>query len=97
MKVKSRFEDVDELTAKVTSATVKNKTRQAKFAAICCPPLPVVTRWRYWLKAALCYANDLSEMKATVLMGLVFSLTQAKISLPTIGFTTQLLKIKNAI
>ena len=36
MIVRSRFKDVDQLIAKVTSttATVENKTRQAKFAAI---------------------------------------------------------------
>ena len=45
MKVKSHFEDVDQLIAKVKSTTVKNKTRQAKFAAIGCPPQPIVTRW----------------------------------------------------
>ena len=32
VKVKSPFEDVDQLIAKVKSITVKNKTRQAKFA-----------------------------------------------------------------
>ena len=31
-KVKSYFEDVDQLIAKVKSATVKNKTRQTIFA-----------------------------------------------------------------
>jgi len=32
MKVKSHFEDVDQLIAEVKLVTVKNKTRQAKFA-----------------------------------------------------------------
>ena len=58
MKVKSHFEDVDQLIAKVKSTTVKNKTRQAKFATIGCPPQPVVTRWGSWLNAALCYAKN---------------------------------------
>ena len=31
MKIKSRFEDVDQLIAKVKAVTIKNKTRQAKF------------------------------------------------------------------
>ena len=44
IKVKSHFEDVDQLIANVKSPTSKNKTRQAKFAAIGFPPQPVVTR-----------------------------------------------------
>ena len=44
MKVKSHFEDVDELIAKVKSATVKNKTRQVKFPTIACSTQPVVAR-----------------------------------------------------
>ena len=34
MKVKSHFEDTDELIAKVKSATVKNKTKQVKLTTI---------------------------------------------------------------
>ena len=46
MKVKSHFKDVDQIIAKVKLATVKNKTRQVKFATIGigCPIQPVVTR-----------------------------------------------------
>ena len=44
MKIKSHFEDVDQLIAKVKAATIKNKTRQAKFSAIGYPPQPVPTR-----------------------------------------------------
>ena len=36
LKVKSHFEDVDLLIAEVKSATVNNKTRQAKFATLGC-------------------------------------------------------------
>ena len=43
-KVKSHFEDVDQLIAKVKSATIKNKTIQAKFPAIGCVPQRDVTR-----------------------------------------------------
>ena len=45
MKIKSYFEDVDQLIAKVKAVTIKNKTRQAKFSAIGYPPQPVPTRW----------------------------------------------------
>ena len=34
MKIKSHFEDVDQLIAKVKAVTIKNETRQAKFSAI---------------------------------------------------------------
>ena len=44
-KVKSHFEDVDQLITKTKLAAVKNKTRQAKIATIGCPTPPVVTRW----------------------------------------------------
>ena len=44
MKIKSDFEDVDQLIAKVKAVTIKNKTRQAKFSAIGYPPQPVPAR-----------------------------------------------------
>ena len=36
MKVKSHFEDIDQLIAKVKSAALKSETRQANFATIGC-------------------------------------------------------------
>ena len=44
MKIKSHFENVDQLIAKVKAVTIKNKTRQAKFSAIGYPPQPIPTR-----------------------------------------------------
>ena len=41
MKIKSHFENVDQLIAKFKAVTIKNKTRQAKFSAISYPPQPV--------------------------------------------------------
>ena len=58
MKIKSHFEDVDQLIAKVKAVTIKNKTRQTKFFAIGYPPQPVPTRWGSWLNAALYYAKN---------------------------------------
>ena len=52
-KIKSLFEDMDQLIAKVKAKTIKNKTRQAKFSTIGYPPQPVSTRWGSWLNAAL--------------------------------------------
>ena len=59
MKIKSHFEDLDELIAKIKAVTIKNKTRQAKFYAIGYSPKPVPTRWGSWLNAALYYAKNL--------------------------------------
>ena len=66
MKIKSHFEDVDQVIAKVKAVTIKSKTRQAKFSAIGYPPQPVPTRWESWLNAALYYAKNLLEVKAIV-------------------------------
>ena len=44
MKIKSHFEDVDQLIAKVKAVTIKNKTKQAKLSAIRYPSQPVPTR-----------------------------------------------------
>ena len=44
MKIKSHFEDVDQLIVKVKAVTIKNKTRQAKFSAIGYPSQPVPTK-----------------------------------------------------
>ena len=53
MKIKSHFENVDQLIAKVKAVTIRNKARQAKFTAMDYPPPPVSTRWGSWLNAAL--------------------------------------------
>ena len=68
MKIKSHFEDVDHLIAKVKAVTTKNKTRQAKFFVIvyCYPPQLVSTRRGSWLNVALYYAKKLPEVKAIV-------------------------------
>ena len=97
MKIKSHFEDVDQLNAKTKAVTIKNKTRQAKFSAIGYPPQPVVTRWESWLPAALNYAKNLPEVKAVVesFVGSWILVTQAKVSLQKSGLTGQLLKIKD--
>ena len=60
MEIKSHFEDVDQLIAKVKSVTIKNKTIQAKFSSVGYPPQPVPARWASWLNAALSYATKLA-------------------------------------
>ena len=96
IKIISHVEDVDQLIAKVKAVTIKNKTRRAKFSAIGYPPQPVPTRWESWLNAALYYAENLSEVKATVesFVGFGILATQAKVRLQKSGSAGQLLKIK---
>ena len=97
MKIKSHFEDVDQLITKVKAVTIKIKTRQAKFSAIGYPPQPVPTRWGNWLNAALRYAKNLPEVKAIAesFVGSGILVTQAKVSLQKRGLAGQLLKIKD--
>ena len=82
MKIKSRFEDVDQLIAKVVAVTIKNKTRQTKFSAIGYLPQPVPTRWGNWLNAALYCAKKFPKIKAIVesFVGSGILETQAKVS-----------------
>ena len=92
MKIKSYFEDVDQLIAKVKAVTIKNNFRLAKFSAICNPPQPFSIKWGSWLNAALYYAKNLPEVKATVesFVGSGTLVTQAKVSLQEIGLAGQL-------
>ena len=89
MKIKSHFEDVDQLIAKVKAVTIKSKTRQAKLSAIGYPPQPVTTKWGCWLNAALYYAKNFPEVKAIVesIVGSGILVTQAKASLQKSDFS----------
>ena len=95
MKFKSQFEDVDKLIPKVKSASVKNQTRQAKFATI--QTQPIGSRWESWLNAALYYGKNLPTVKMIVesFEGSGILAAQANASLETIGLATQLFKIKD--
>ena len=97
MKIKSYFEDVAQLIAKVKAEIIKNKTRQAKFSAVCYPPQPFLARWGSWLNAALYYAKNLLEVKTIMESFVRFGIlvTQAKICLQKSGLAGQLLKIKD--
>ena len=97
MKIKSHFEDVDQLIAKVNAVTIKNKTRPAKFSAIGYPSQSAPTRWGSWLNAALYYAKHLPQVKAIVesFVGSGILVTQAKVRVQKSGLVGQLLKIKD--
>ena len=90
MKIKSHFEDVDQLIAKVKAVTIKHKTRQANFSAIGYPPQPVPTRCGSWLNAALYYAKYLPEVKAIVesFVGSRILVTQAKVAKKWFSWST---------
>ena len=94
-KIKSHFEDVDQLITKVKAATTKNKTRQVKFSAIGYPSQLVPPRWGSWLNAALYYSKNLPKVKAIVesFVGSGILVTQAKVSLQKSGLADELLKI----
>ena len=94
MKIKSHFEDVDQLIAKFKAVAINIKTRQAKFSAIGYPPQPVPSRWGSWINAALYYAKNLPKVKAIVKSSGIL-VTQAKVSLQKSGSAGQLLKIKD--
>ena len=83
MKIKSHFEHVNQLIAKVNAVTIINKSRQVKFSAIGYPPQPVSIKWGSWLNAALYYAKNLTELKAIVksFVGSGILITQANVSL----------------
>ena len=96
MKIKSHFEDVHQLIAKIKAVAIKNKTRQAKF----CYWLPTSAcsyKMGSWLNAALYYAKNLPEVKAIVesFVGSGILVTQAKVSLQKSGLAGQLRKIKD--
>ena len=65
-KVRSHFQQVDNLIAKVKAVTVKNKNRRNKFNEIGTPPQPVLTRWGTWLNAAEYYAKNLVKVREIV-------------------------------
>ena len=95
MKVRSHFQDVDQLIAKAKLVTVENKTSQATLAAIGYSPKPVLTRWRSWLYGTSYSTKYLPEVKAIVkyFEGSGVLVTQPKGSLQTPSLADQLLKI----
>ena len=65
-KVRSHFQQVDNLIAKVKAVAVKNKNRRNKFSEIGTPPQPVLTRWGTWLNAAEYYTKNLVKVREIV-------------------------------
>jgi len=65
-KVRSFYQNVDDLIAAVKSATIKCKDRQQQFHHIGLPPHPIVTRWGSWLEAVDYYSEHLPAVKEVV-------------------------------
>ena len=65
-KVRSHFQQVDNLIPKVKAVTMKNKNRRNKFNEIGTPPQLVLTRWGTWLNAAEYYAKNLVKVREIV-------------------------------
>ena len=61
-KVRSHFQQVDNLIAKVKMVTMKNKNWQNEFNEISTPLQPVLTRWGTWLNAAEYYTKNLVKV-----------------------------------
>lgn len=96
MKIKSNFQNVDNLIACVQASIVKNKTRRAQFSEIGTPPSVIVTRWSSWLKGALFYARNLPKVQEIVkgFEGSGVIVTKAKEALQDQNLCTDLLAIQ---
>ena len=79
IKIKSHFEDVDQLTAKTKAVTNKNKTKQA-ILCYCLSTSACSYKMVSWLNASMYYAKTLPEVKAIVesFVGYGILVTQAK-------------------
>jgi len=96
MKVRTHYDIVDQLIARVKAFTVKNRAHQALFDVIGSPPEPIVTRWASWLKAANYYCNNLPQVKEIVdnAEGTGLIVLRAKEVLSNENLSHQLVEIK---
>ena len=58
------FKNTDDVVATIKAATINNKDRKNEFRepGLPSPPVPVITRWATWLRAALYYSENLSAV-----------------------------------
>ena len=97
MRVRAHFKNIDEVVATIKAATIKNKDCKKDFhdADLPSPPDPVITRWATWLRAALCYSENLPAVCTTVnnrtSAGLLVS--RAKNAINVEGLVSDLVKI----
>ena len=62
------FKNIDDVVATIEAATIKHKDRKNDFreAGLPSPPVPVIIRWATWLRAALCYSENLPAVRIIV-------------------------------
>lgn len=69
-KIRSVFDDVNDLVANVKKVFIKAPLRVRLFKDLCpdvpLPPEPVVTRWGTWLSAAIYYESYLDSIKLVI-------------------------------
>ena len=68
MREHACFKNIDETTATIKAATIKNKDCKNDFhdAGLPSPPDPVITRWAIWLTTALYYSENLPALRSIV-------------------------------
>ena len=68
MRVRAYFKNIDEVIATFKAATIKKKDRKKDLhdAAPPSPPDLVITRWATWLRAALCYSENLPAVHTII-------------------------------
>ena len=61
MRVSAFFKNIGDVVVTIKAATIKNKDRKNDFceAGLPLPPVPVITRWATWLRAAVYYSENL--------------------------------------
>ena len=68
MRVCAHFKDIDEVIATIKAATIINNAHKKDFhdAGLPSPHDPVNTKWATWLRAALCYSENLPAVRTIV-------------------------------
>ena len=66
MRIRLKFEAIDELIASMRIAILKNNERNSLFGDLPKPPDVVLTRWGTWLNAVLYYSKHFNEIKEIV-------------------------------
>ena len=68
MRARAHFRNIDEVTATIKEATIKNKDRKKDFydAGLTFLPDPVITRWTTWLRATLYCSKNLPAVRTIV-------------------------------
>ena len=82
MRVRAFFKNIHDVVATIRAATIKNNDLKNDFreAGLPSPPVPVITRWANWLRAALYYSKNLPSVRTIVSnwMGEGFLVSRAK-------------------